>query len=132
MPELGARLVVVGLLAVLFALAPLAWRRRQTRLRRGPDSHPRVPAMLLEGAARTWVVFTTPFCASCGPAADRLRAADPGARVVTVDAARDRDLAGAFQIRAAPTLLLADSRGEVQARLVGVEALDAYLLTTST
>lgn len=131
MPDLAFRLAVVVLVALLVAGAPAVWRRRQEALQRGPAEHPPLPEALRAGAERTWVVFTSPYCASCGPAADRLRAADPGARVVTVDASRDRDLARAFRVRAAPTLLLADGDGRVRARLVGVEALDRWLLAPS-
>jgi hypothetical protein len=121
------RLVVVALLVAAFAAAPALWRRRHARLARGPAHHPPLPASLLDGAERTWVVFTTPWCASCGPVAERLRSADPVARLVTVDATRRPDLAGALAIRSAPTALLADGQGRVQARLVGVDAVDRWL-----
>jgi hypothetical protein len=118
--------IVVALLA-LFAVAPAVYRRRQARLQRGPDSHPPVPSALREGAARTWVVFTTPWCASCGPVEARLRASDPDARVVRVDATREPELAGAFSVKSAPTVVLADADGRVQARLVGSEAVERYV-----
>ncbi len=123
-----SRLVIVlALVAILVAAAPL-YRRRQHRLQEGPEAHPLVPATLRLGAERTWIVFTTPWCASCGPVEERLRRADPDARVVKVDATRERDLAGAFAVRAAPTAVLADAEGRVQARLVGPEAVDRYVL----
>jgi uncharacterized protein DUF4395/thioredoxin family protein len=105
----------------------LALRRRQGRDR---ASVPRLPVDLVEDSERTWVVFTTPYCASCGPVTDRLRIDDPDARVVTVDATREPALADAFRIRSAPTVLLADRDGEVRARLVGASAVDRYLATT--
>ncbi|MFN2504342.1 MAG: thioredoxin family protein [Acidimicrobiales bacterium] len=119
--------VVVGLLT-LFAVARALYGRRQVRLQRGPESHPAVPASLRAGAARTWVVFTTPWCAACGPVEEQLRTSDPEARVVRVDATQEPALAGAFSVQSAPTALLADGEGRVQARLVGVEAVDRYLL----
>ena len=125
------RLFVVVALLALFVLASVAYRRRQERLQEGPDVHPPVPAALRDGAARTWVVFTTPWCASCGPVEARLREADPGARVVRVDATRDPVLAGAFSVRSAPTAVLADSEGRVQARLVGAQAVDRYLVAAA-
>ena len=121
------RLIVVALLLAAFAVAPLLYRRRLRGLQDGPAVHPPVPADLLDGAARTWVLFTTPWCATCGPVEERLRAHDPGARLVKVDATRERDLAGAFDVRSAPTVLLADDQGSVQARLVGPEAVDRFV-----
>jgi thiol-disulfide isomerase/thioredoxin len=122
-------LVVVALVAVL-AAAPVWYRRRQARLQRGPEAHPPVPAQLVEGAERTWLLFTTPWCVSCGPVEEQLRAADPEARVVKVDATRQPDLAATFSVRTAPTALLADRAGRVQARLVGLEAVSRYLVAS--
>lgn len=127
MADIPVRLALVGLVVLVVAAATLGWRRYQAHVQRGPATHPRVPFPLIAGSARTWVVFTTPYCANCGPASERLREADPVANVVTVDAARERELAQAFSVRSAPTMLLADHEGEVQARLVGVEALERYL-----
>jgi hypothetical protein len=92
----------------------------------------RVPAHIVDGAERTWVVFTTPYCASCGPVTERLRTSDPEARIVTVDATEDPDLADAFAVRRAPTVLLADAEGEVQARLVGPAAVASYVKVGSS
>ncbi len=123
---MAARLLVVAGLLALFALAP-ALRRRGRRRLAAPAAHPPVPATLIAGAERTWVLFTTPWCASCVPVEEQLRAADPSARVVTVDATRDPALAGAFSVRSAPTALLADRDGQVRARLVGAEAVSRYV-----
>ena len=125
------RLAVVLCLVVLFAAAVPTYRGRQRRLEQGPEVHPLVPATLRLDAERTWIVFTTPWCATCGPVEERLRQGDPGARVVRVDATRERDLAGAFAVRSAPTALLADGEGRVRARLVGPQAVDRYLLDES-
>ncbi|HEX6595607.1 MAG TPA: thioredoxin family protein [Acidimicrobiales bacterium] len=126
------RLLVVAVLVAAFAVAPLLHRRRMRRLQEQPVDGASLPGHLLEGAHRTWVLFTTPWCATCGPVEERLRAHDPGARFVTVDATRDRDLAGALGVRSAPTVLLADGHGRVQTRLVGPEAVDRYVVTAST
>ena len=122
-----ARGIVV--LAILFAVALAARLYRQWRagVQAAQPEHPVVPASLREGAARTWVVFTSPYCATCGPVADRLQASDPDARVVKVDATREPHLADAFSVRSAPTVLLADGEGRVQARLVGAEAVAEYV-----
>lgn len=125
------RLIVVAVVVGLFAVAPTWYRSRRGRIERGPKTSPAVPAELLDGADRTWVLFTTPWCASCGPVEEQLRASDPGARVVKVDATRQPALAGTFSVRTAPTVLLADGQGQVQARLVGIEAVSRYVLAGS-
>jgi hypothetical protein len=122
-----ARGVVVIVILFAVALAARLYRQWRTGLEADQPAHPVVPASLRNGAERTWVVFTSPYCATCGPVADRLQASDPGARVVKVDATRDPHLADAFSIRSAPTVLLADGEGRVQARLVGPEAVDDYV-----
>ena len=120
-----ARGVVV--LVILFAIALVArlYKAWRSGLRAERPDHPLVPASLLAGAARTWVLFTSPYCATCGPIEARLRAT--GSRVVKIDATREPHLAGAFRIRTAPTVLLADGAGNVTARLVGAEAVTEYV-----
>lgn len=122
----GRALVVVTVLLAVALTTRLyhQWRQRVTTT--GPH-HPALPESLRAGAARTWVVFTTPYCAACGPVTERLRASDPSARVVTVDATREPDLAGAYSVRSAPTVLLADDRGRVTTRLVGAAAVERYV-----
>ena len=122
-----ARGLVVLLLLFAVALAARMYRTWRMRVQSDRPDHPPVPQSLLDGAERTWVVFTSPYCATCGPVADRLQASDPAARVVKVDATREPFLADAFSVRSAPTVLLADGLGRVQARLVGPEAVDAYV-----
>jgi len=120
--------IVAGLLAGL-VLGRWVYRRWHRRVRTEAVAHPRLPAELVQGAERTWVVFTTPYCATCQPVRDRLIAADPTAAVLTIDATRRTDLADAFRIRSAPTTLLADAYGTVKARLVGADAVVDYLST---
>jgi thioredoxin-like negative regulator of GroEL len=62
---------------------------------------------------------------------EQLAADDPGANIVTVDATREPHLADAFAVRSAPTVLLADADGAVQARLVGAPAVRDYLARTA-
>jgi hypothetical protein len=127
------KFVVVALIVAGLVIAKRMYVQYQARLQRGPGRHalPAVPASLLDGADRTWVVFTTPYCASCGPVKEQLAADDPGARIVTVDATREPHLADAFAVRSAPTVLLADAFGAVQARLVGAPAVRDYLARTA-
>ncbi len=122
-----ARGVIVIVLLFAVALAARLYRRWRAGVTTAQPEHPPVPASLRAGAERTWVVFTSPYCATCGPVSERLQASDPGARVVKVDATREPHLADAFSVRSAPTVLLADGNGRVQARLVGAEAVETYI-----
>jgi Thioredoxin len=126
------RLAVVAAIVAGLVLGRVLYRRWHHVVRTEAVDHPQLPADLVGGAERTWVVFTTPYCATCEPVRDRLTAADPAAAVITVDATRRTDLADSFRIRSAPTTLLADSHGTVQARLVGADAVTEYLLRAAT
>lgn len=121
------RLAIVVALLLAFALAKHRYARWQSGLHHETREHPRVPEALLAGAERTWIVFTTPYCGSCGPVEARLRAHDPAANVVKVDATRDPALADAFHVRSAPTVLLADAGGQVLHRLVGPASVESFV-----
>lgn len=123
-----ARLLVVAGIVAALAAAPAWWRARFRRLERATsDDGALIPEALRGPADRTWVVFTTPWCAACGPVETRLRAADPDAHVALVDATEHASLARSFAVRSAPTVLLADREGRVSTRLVGPEAVERYL-----
>ncbi len=117
------RFVVVVAVVFGLGLAPRLWRQRVRRLHADQAPTPLVPAALLADAERTYVIFTTRFCAQCGPVEEHLRRTDPTARVVTIDAEREPQLAGRFRVKAAPTVLLADRAGRVQRRMVGAAAV---------
>ena len=121
------RILIVAIVIVGLAIGRRAYLRWQAGLQRESRRHPSMPSSLLAGADRTWVVFTTPYCATCEPIKAELASADPTARVVSVDATRDPDLADAFHVRSAPTVFLADATGEVQTRLVGAAAVRDYV-----
>jgi thiol-disulfide isomerase/thioredoxin len=124
-------LVVFAIVAGL-VIGKRLYVQYQLRNQRGPSTAlPRLPSELLDGADRTWVVFTTPYCAACGPVKEQLASDDPGARIVTVDATREPRLADAYGVRSAPTVLLADEAGDVRARLVGAPAVRDYLARTA-
>ena len=123
------RLVIVVILLFGVALATRAYRSWRAGVAGDRPQHPLVPAVLRAGAPRTWVVFTTPYCATCGPVEESLGISDPGARVVRVDATRQPALAEAFSVRRAPTAVLADADGQVQERLVGPEAVQRWRST---
>jgi hypothetical protein len=126
------KLLIVGLIVIGLVVSKRMYLQWQARLQRVPAAtERRVPANLIAGADRTRVVFTTPYCATCGPVKDSLQADDPEARVVTVDATREPHLADAFEVRSAPTVLLADGDGAVRARLVGPQAVRDYLARTA-
>ena len=119
-------LVVLGLVAA-FAVARVAYRRWRAGLHTESRRVPTLPGHLVGDADRTWVVFTTPWCASCDTVTSHLSTADPDARVVKVDATEEPALAGAFHVRAAPTVLLADGLGVVRQRFVGAAAVASYV-----
>lgn len=129
---MGARIVVVLVVAVVVAVGTAVYRRWRSGLESEAPEHPRLPADLLGGAARTWVLFSTPWCSTCGPLEAHLRRAEPDSRVVRVDATVDQDLADSYAIRSAPTVLLADARGDVERRFVGPAAVTAYLRELET
>ena len=125
-----SKLVIVAAILVLFAAARAAYRRYRAAIESHRPDHPRLPDRLRHpSATRTWVVFTTPLCASCEPVKSKLAETDPEAHLVTVDATREPHLADAFHVRSAPTVLLADAAGHITERLVGVAAVDRYLAT---
>lgn len=121
------RLFVVVVVMFGILLLTRLYRQWRTGVVADRPSSPLIPQSIRAGAERTWVVFTTPYCASCGPIEARLRASDPSANVVRIDATEQPGLAGAFRVRSAPTVLLADAEGRVKARLVGVAAFDDYV-----
>lgn len=123
------KILIVAAVVVVLVIGRRWYLGWKTGLQREHRPHPRVPGSLLAGAERTWLVFTSPYCAACGPVQEHLAGADPGSRLVTVDVTREPHLAGAFHVRSAPTVLLADAAGEVQARLVGAQAVRDYLAT---
>ena len=125
----------IVVVALLFAIALVArlygqWRKGLASRPVG-EGVPTLPPSLLDGAARTWVVFTTPYCAACGPVERSLRDAEPASRVVVVDATEQPGLARDFHVRTAPTVLLADANGRVEHRLVGAPAVTQFLSTTA-
>jgi thiol-disulfide isomerase/thioredoxin len=123
---------LVAAIVIVLILGRRLHLQRQSAHQTPRSRWPDVPAVLLAGADRTWVVFTTPYCAACGPVKEQLGTDDPGARIVTVDATREPQLADAFAVRSAPTVLLADAGGVVKARLVGAPAVRNYFALPSS
>lgn len=125
--------VVIGMLFLFALLRRLLkqWmdRRRANRAPRGTGA---IPVRITDGAERTWVVFTTPWCTTCDPVVEHLRAADPTSTVVKIDATVERALAYSLRVRSAPTAVLADRDGIVRTQLVGVDAVTDYLREGTT
>ncbi len=121
------RLLVAVVLTFAVLLVARLYRQWRHTVRTESPATPLIPLSIRAGAERTWVIFTTPFCASCAPIEARLRANDPGANVVRIDATEQPQLSNAFKVRSAPTVLLADGDGRVQARLVGAAAFERYV-----
>ena len=122
------RLVIVAALVVVLVVARFVYRGWHLRVQADARPVPRLPSSVLaSGAERTWVIFTTPYCATCEPVMRLLRAADPETPVIEVDVTDRPDLASGFRIARAPTVLLANASGEVSERLVGPEAVTEYL-----
>ena len=124
---IAVRLLVAVVLAFFVLLVARRVRQWQAEVRTEQPATPLVPLSIRAGAERTWLIFTTPMCATCGPIEDRLRATEPDANVVRIDALEQPQLSHAFKVRSAPTMLLADGEGRVQARLVGAEAFERYV-----
>jgi len=116
------RLVVVLAVVVVALAARVALQRRLRWSAEDTLPGARFPGWVTNGATRTWVVFTTPYCASCGPIVEHLEGAYPRARVVTVDASR-LGLARDFSVRQAPTVFESDGRGLPLRRFNGADAV---------
>ncbi len=126
------RVVVVTTLLVLFALAKVAYGRRHAAIAdRSLVVHPRVPADL-RGAGRTWIVFATQFCATCGPVTDRLRVLYPDHTVHKVLVEDRPHLADEHQVRTAPTVLEVDADGTVVRSVAGAPSVLAYVSELAT
>lgn len=118
------RLAIVLALVAVVVLATLAARTRRRRLAEPADvtGSPRLPERF--HGRPTWIVFSTEYCATCGPVTERLRSAFPADHVERIDVAADPALAVAFDVRAAPTIVRADARGIVLGRWNSAAALD--------
>jgi hypothetical protein len=118
------RLVVLALVVgVVIVLARRYAVARRTDVSAPAAEFPPLPAELVDAERPTWVVFTTPLCASCGAVEDELRRSHPDETVIMVDATVEPQLAERYRVRRAPTVVHADERGRVVARLVGAESV---------
>ena len=74
-----------------------------------------------------WLVFTTEFCAVCPRVVEQISTQRPEDSVVVLNVAEHLDLASAYKVRRAPTVVRADAEGMVIVRLSGADAVRAEL-----
>ena len=74
-----------------------------------------------------WLVFTTDYCAVCPKVVEQISAQQPDDSVVVLNVADHLDLASAYKVRRAPTVIRADADGTVVVRLAGADAVRAEL-----
>lgn len=115
-------IVVVGVLVAVAGMAVAYARARARDAERGGAGLPPLPEHLRR-ASTTWVIFTTPHCATCGTVEATLSRTFPDHAVVKVDATVDVELADRYAVRRAPTVLRADGLGAITDRLVGADAV---------
>ncbi len=111
-------LLVLALVAATVVVVRLLRAGARRDRRRDPLSFPPLPEELRRGEA-LWVVFTTGYCATCGPVKERIGRLDPTAEILEVDVAQHPDLADRYRVRTAPTVLFTSANGMVHARFVG-------------
>ena len=117
------RIALVVILVVVFALAKLWYDRRSASVAdRSSLDLPPLPDHL-RGPGRTWVVFATEFCATCGPVTERLRATHPRDTVHKVLVEEHAALADAYAVRTAPTLLEVAPSGAIVHSVAGAAAV---------
>ncbi|OWY63346.1 hypothetical protein B7486_53615 [cyanobacterium TDX16] len=110
-----SRLII--LLALAAGCGVLVWTRARWQ-QGGVAAGGVVPAGLVPAGQTSWLVLTTPWCASCGPVVERLEA-DGELPVVVVDVAERPDVSRALDLRQAPTVLRVGPEGEVLERRNG-------------
>lgn len=135
--DLILRLAVVLAVIVAIALVNVAYRRGRatdaalgstdaiTGLARWPD----LPAELRDETRATWIIFSTPLCVSCSAVQVDLERSFPHHAVRKIDATERPDLAELYQVRRAPTTIVADTSGQIVERLVGPEAVREFIGT---
>lgn len=142
--DLTTRLAIVAAILVLGA-AVTAWYRRRVATDTGRGASdaatgaslwPTLPAELHSPAGSvpdraTWVIFSTPLCVSCGAVQADLERHFPHHRVLKVDATERPDLADLYEVRRAPTTIVADVTGTIVERLVGPESIRDFIGTST-
>jgi len=135
--DLAVRLGVVVALLVAGAVLNAAYRRRRAAdqalgavdATTGAGRWPDLPGELRHGTTATWIIFSTPLCVSCAAVQADLERHFPHHAVRKVDATERPDLADPYQVRRAPTTIVADANGRIVERLVGPEAVRDFIGT---
>ncbi|MEZ5141312.1 MAG: thioredoxin family protein [Acidimicrobiales bacterium] len=129
------RLAVLVLLSVAVGGASVAYRRRRTAdeargafdATTGDALWPALPADLQGELRPTWLVLSTPVCASCRAVQAAVADAFPHHRVLKVDVTERPELGDRYDVKRAPTTIVADATGTVVERLVGAEAVVSFI-----
>lgn len=135
--DLLLRLAIVAVLVAVVALANTAYQRRRaadealgaTDHATGRARWPDLPDELRQGTTATWIIFSTPLCVSCSAVQADLERNFPHHVVRKVDATERPDLADRYEVRRAPTTIVADATGRIVERLVGPEAVRDFIGT---
>ena len=144
--DLLIRLLIVVVLGGLIAVVNLVYRQRRSAdaalgavdATTGAARWPDLPTELLDPAGAkaapahgtaTWVIFSTPLCVSCAAVQADLERHFPHHRVHKIDAIERPDLADPYDVRRAPTTIVADATGRIIERLVGPEAVREFIGT---
>lgn len=155
--DVGVRLLILLVLIGIGAVLTVWYRRRRDRDAQlgatddatGAARWPLLPAPLLRGdlqlagpnaitvaptglaadsiAPATWVIFSTPLCVSCSAVQADLERHFPHHRVIKIDATEQPELAAQYEVRRAPTTIVADREGTIVERLVGPEGVRAFI-----
>jgi hypothetical protein len=123
---MGRLIVVLALIAIVGMIAARYRSGKVRDVERGASGFPALPVDL-RGPTTTWVVLSTPMCATCGPVTERLHAAFPNDTVTRIDVSSRPSLAEDYDLRRAPTVIRAEPSGAVTHRLVGPEAVASHL-----
>lgn len=126
------RWIIVAVLLVAFVVAKVAYVRRSARLA-GPSQTAvaSVPASLV-GPGRTWLVFSTRYCASCGPVAAALEERFPADTVRLLRVEEFPTLADDLAVRTAPTVMEVAADGVVLRTLAGAAAASEFQRSLSS
>lgn len=130
-----ARLAILVVLAALVAVVTVAYRRRRAADEArgafddatGAALWPALPDDLQGDHQATWLILSTPVCASCSAVQATVAESFPHHRVLKVDVTERPELGERYDVKRAPTTIVADSSGAVVERLVGPEAVMDFI-----
>ena len=132
---MAARLLVLVALAAVVAVVTVLYRRRRAADEArgafddatGAALWPALPDDLQGDHQATWLILSTPVCASCSAVQATVAESFPHHRVLKVDVTERPELGDRYDVKRAPTTIVADSTGAVVERLVGPEAVMDFI-----